>query len=114
MGREFEGRKQAVYDRSTRWRFAATPGARAALKAAQSYKYKPITDRAMQNEPREPLHDWASHSTTCLEFLAVKLSARRIVARDLAKPSKARLGQIANMGAQRGLAPIRSTLRGVA
>lgn len=113
QGRTFIGRREAMNDRAARIQFAGTPGARMVHKALKQYKFKPAGDRPTQNEPKVPLHDWASHYATAMEFLAVYVrNSRSISGRKLAKPSKSRLGgSIMNMGAKRN-SP--QPLRGVA
>lgn len=112
----FPGRREALNDRANRFRFGATDGARICLKALKDHKYKPRSDRPQQSEPNKPLHDWTSHYVTALEFLAVYVGRRSaILGRDLAKPSKAKLGgQITNMGAKRTTLRPLPPLRGAA
>lgn len=118
--RTFAGRREALNERANRLRFGATDGARVALKALKDNKYKPRSDRPQQSEPKVPLHDWTSHYVTALEYFAVHIRHRSaVLGRDLAKPTKARLGgQIGNMGAKRNslrpLAQRAPALRGAA
>ena len=113
IGRTFNGRREAMNDRAARFQFAGTPGARMVLKALKQYKFKPVGDRPTQTEPKAPLHDWASHYATAMEFLAVYVSnSKSIGGRKLSPPKKAKLGgSITNMGAKRN-AP--QPLRGMA
>lgn len=98
------GRKRAMDELSSRWRFADTLGARMAGNAWKNAKYKGDADRAVQFEPNKPQHDSTSHLRTAGEFLAVYLKHRKsVLGRDLSKPVKTNLqGQISHMGANKG------------
>ncbi len=57
--------------------FADTPGALAVLDAVQNNRF-PEPKRGSQptQEIRRPIHDWTSHFTTALEYMAVYLASR--------------------------------------
>lgn len=48
------------------------PGSRYILAALQEYRYKPLEDgKSAMSEPTKPMHNWASHPSTMVEFFAV-------------------------------------------
>jgi len=48
------------------------PGARYILAALQEYRYKPLEDgKSSISEPTKPMHNWASHPSTMVEYFAV-------------------------------------------
>lgn len=65
------GRQDAVRALFPRLRFANTPGARLALKACREYRYKHGDDALLVHEESQPLHNWASHIVTAIEYYAV-------------------------------------------
>lgn len=49
-----------------------TPGARHILAALQDYRYKPLDDgKSAITEPTKPMHNWASHPATMVEYFSV-------------------------------------------
>src|SRR5690606_26709263 len=48
------------------------PGCRHVLAALREYRYKTLEDgKSEMNEPTKPVHNWASHPATMVEYFAV-------------------------------------------
>jgi hypothetical protein len=93
QARTFKGRREALSERVSRWRFGTTVGAARTLKAVQNNRYKPKSDRPTMSEAKVPLHDWTSHYVTALEYLAVHLKQRTaVLLRPVTMPTRNRFG----------------------
>lgn len=98
--RTHRGRQEAVRNLMPRLRFANTRGARLCLEALQQYQFRP-EEGTSSSEPREPLHNWASHLASCVEYLAVYLSMKKASDLRVIKPGpRASFGAMKKVGAR--------------
>lgn len=74
--RTYQGRRLALMRMLPRLDFNDTPNVRRALAALKSYRFDPPTKERLA-EQQTPVHNWASHPTTALEYWAVHLEEKR-------------------------------------